>query len=615
VNLQHLAAFLWLHWRLRVNQLHRGGIANQVILALLAASFLLGASILFAGFFALAFVFEKAPAAALLFTWDGLVFVFLSMWAGGLMVDLQRSEGLSLTRFLHLPVSLSGVFVLNYLTSLFSMSVILFMPAMIGFSLGLVFAIGPSMLLLLPLVAAFLVMVTALSYQFQGWLASLMVNKRRRRTVIFLVTLVFILIFQLPNLVNIYKPWEGQGDKNNEQKFKEIAELKRLREAKKITLEQYQQRREEIGREQGKRTLKQYEQTWQKSERIGWLANLVLPPGWLPLGAMALAEGNVFPAMLGTLGMALIGTASLWRAYRTTLRLYTGQFTAGTKPSPIAAPSVEPVKVEAAPQPDGLIARKLFWLSEPASAIALAGFRSLTRAPETKMLLLTPVFLVVIFGGLFWRGSMDLPEIARPLIVFGALSMVLLSLVQLVGNQFGFDRGGFRVFVLCPAPRRDILLGKNLAVGPVGLVLASPLVILVQVVYPMRLDHLLALAPQFISMFLLFCLVANCLSIFAPMAVAAGSLRPVQTKVIPVLIQLFFMSLYPLALAPTLLPLGIEFALETLEWVHRMPVCLVLTVAECAAIVWVYRLVLKWQGNLLQAREQRILEIVTTKVE
>ena len=36
-------------------------------------------------------------------------------------------------------------------------------------------------------------------------------------------------------------------------------------------------------------------------------------------------------------------------------------------------------------------------------------------------------------------------------------------------NHFGFDRGGFRAFVLLPTPRRYILLGKNLALLPVAL--------------------------------------------------------------------------------------------------------------------------------------------------
>ena len=45
-----------------------------------------------------------------------------------------------------------------------------------------------------------------------------------------------------------------------------------------------------------------------------------------------------------------------------------------------------------------------------------------------------------------------------------------------------------------------------------------------------------------------------------------------------------------------------------------MPVCLLLSLAECAAVVLLYRLSLDWLGDLLQAREQRILETVTNRI-
>src|SRR5258708_26286243 len=92
------------------------------------------------------------------------------------------------------------------------------------------------------------------------------------------------------------------------------------------------------------------------------------------------------------------------------------------------------------------------------SAVALSGFRSVTRDREAKMLFLTPVIMVVVCGAIFWRQSVKTPIAARPLIAYGATTMILFTLTQLVGNQFGFDRSGFRVFVLCAAPRRDILL-------------------------------------------------------------------------------------------------------------------------------------------------------------
>jgi hypothetical protein len=337
---------------------------------------------------------------------------------------------------------------------------------------------------------------------------------------------------------------------------------------------------------------------------------VLLPPGWLPLGAMAAAEDNLLPPLLGMLGMGGIGVASLWRAYRTTIRLYTGQFTSGKKQTRSKPAPEKPPAGSAR-----LLEKELPCISEQAAAIALGGFRSLTRAPEAKMLLLTPVILVVVFGGMFFRQSMDVPDNVRPLMALGGMAMVLFSMVQIVGNQFGFDRSGFRVFVLSPAPRKDILVGKNLSIAPLAVALSAVAVILVQIIYPMRVDHLLALVPQFISMYLLFCLLANLLSIFAPMATAPGTLKPANTRMVPILLHLGFMLVFPTALAPILLPLGVELLLETLGWLQSAPVCLVLSILECAGVIWVYRLVIAWQGGLLQSRELRILEVVTTKAE
>jgi hypothetical protein len=96
-------------------------------------------------------------------------------------MELQRTEPLSLSKLMHLPISTNGAFLINYLSSLISVSLILFLPAMLGITLGVALGQSPLFLLLLPLLAAFLFMVTALTYQFQGWLASLMANKRRRQ--------------------------------------------------------------------------------------------------------------------------------------------------------------------------------------------------------------------------------------------------------------------------------------------------------------------------------------------------------------------------------------------------------------------------------------------------
>jgi hypothetical protein len=603
---------LWLHWRLRVNQLKRGGTANAVLLAILAVGALLIAGIFLIVLFLVGLLaFRDARPAALLYTWDAIIGVFLFFWLTSLVADLQRSEAISLDKFLHLPVSVSGVFALNYVSSLFSLSLILFAPMMIGLNLGLIFALGPALLLLLPLVAALLLMVTAVTYQFQGWLASLMVNKRRRRTVIVVVTMVFVVLAQLPNLINLVRPWQSIPEELTQLQAREQNRLDREVAAGKITPQERDKRNEELVR---KLQIALKQRTRHSGEEIEYtvrLVSLCLPPGWVALGAVGLAEGNVLPALLGTLGLGLIGTLSLRRAYRTTLRLYTGQFTAGKQlPAPAA---IRPVRAHK--PPDRFLEKQLPWLSEQAAAIALGSFRSLVRAPEAKMLLLTPVFMLFVFGAMFFQFRADMSDAVRPLIAFGAMAMILFTLVQLVGNQFGFDRSGFRVFVLCPARRSDILLGKNLALAPLAFALCAVAAAFVQIVYPLRVDHFLAVMLQFLSMYLLFCLLANTVSILAPMAVAPGTMRPTNTKIIPVLLNIALVILLPAVLAPTLLPLAVELGLETLGVVEGLPICLVLTLLLDVGIIFFYRLVLKWQGDFLQAREQKILEIVAAKAE
>lgn len=599
MNGQHLRAFLWLRWRLRINQLRRGGTANAIILVILLVGGVLLAVGLFVVFFLLGLLgLPKVDSALLLYTWDGLIVFFLFLWVIGLLTDLQRSESLSLGKFLHLPVPLGGAFAINYLSSLLSINLVLFLPAFIGMSLGLTIARGPLLLLQLPLLAAFVLAVTAPTYQLQGWLASLMTNKRRRRTVIFLATVSLVLIGQMPNLINMLVPWKSQGFEKERS-----AKVKALKDSN-PSPEEYKKQLAEIDYEiQVMRHARdrQIEQTMRT-------INLALPPGWLALGAEGLTRGAVLPALLATAGFTLIGSASLWRAYRTTMRLYRGDYSMGKPRTTLPAADEKPAP--------NLLEKKLPLLSEPATAIALGAWRSLQRAPEAKMMLLTPIVLVAISGSMFLLRPVPLPVAARPMLPFGVMAMVLLSMLQLVGNQLGFDRGGFRVFVLSPAPRRDVLLGKNLAFAPLPLALGLMMTILLQVLFPMGPVYFLAVFPQLLSMFLIFCVLANYLSILAPMPIAAGSLRPTQMKIIPMVLHILFVMLFPVVLSLTLIPFGTALLLETVEgWQHADLVCLALSLLECAVVVLLYRLVLGTQGKLLQAREQKILEVVAVRAE
>jgi ABC-2 type transport system permease protein len=612
MNLEHLRTFIWLRWRLRSNQMRRAGTGGMVVEGILAFLTIFGAVLAFliglaVGLWAL----SRVPGAVVMLVWDGVIVVFLFFAMTELMVELQRSEILSLDRLLHLPVSLSSAFLINYLGSLFSLSVTLFLPAMLGLSLGLVLSKGPVMAVLFPLVAGFFLLVTALMHQFRGWLASLMHNKRRRRTVITFVSIAFMLLFNIPNFLNFATLGSRPNRDAARAAREETAKLDRELASRQISPDEHKRQADAIAKKYGI-TRRNNNQALQEAERTGRFVNLVIPLGWLPYGALTSMEGRVLPSVLASLGLALMAAASLRRSYATTMRLYTGQFSGKRRATTRSTAVVE----RPAPSTAAFLERRLPWISEHASAVAFASFRSLTRAPESKMILLTPMIFTMVFGSSFLRANSNPSEFARPLMASSVMGMIFLGLMQLAGNQFGFDRSGFRVFVLAAAARKDILLGKNLALLPFVLGLGTIAVVLLQIAYPMRIDHFVAVVMQIASMHMVFCMVANWLSMLAPTAVASGSLRPAKPKGHAILIHLvFFFLVMPFSMGLTLIPLGIEYLLNWSGVLTGVPVYLLLTVAELALIAFAYPHVLSLQGSLLQAREQRILEIVAARAE
>jgi len=255
-------------------------------------------------------------------------------------------------------------------------------------------------------------------------------------------------------------------------------------------------------------------------------------------------------------------------------------------------------------------------ISEQASAVAVATFRSMMRAPEAKMVLISPIILLFFFGTSILRMSANPSEFARPLMASAVLLMILFGTSSLSLNQFAFDRSGFRNFVLSSASRRDILLGKNLAMSPVTLGLAVVALILLQYFFPMRIDHFIAVLAQMVTMFLLACLLANFLSIVNPTAVAAGSMRPaVKPSGKTILFMLLTFILFPTALAPSMIPLGLEYLFRLAGWYSGIPVFFLLSVVEVVGMVYLYSWMLSFEGRLLQSRELKILEIVAGRVE
>jgi ABC-2 type transport system permease protein len=574
MNWSQLGTLVWLRWRLTRNQWSRGGQLNTLI-SVIALVMGLGLAVAGAlgGVLAGALGLSKASSQTLMLVWDGLVLLFLFAWLLGVITELQRAEVIDLSRLMHLPVSWRDVFLLNYLSSHLSVTLAVALPTMVGLIIGLVLGRQWLMALLLPAVLGFFFMITAWTYCLQGWLAALMINQRRRRAIIMGITVGFVVLAQLPNLaVNLW------GSRHRHRSGQSPSET-----------------RAPTPREN---TLAALE-----------VAHLYVPFMWLPNGARGLAEGRVWPALGAAAGMFMLGGLGLRRAYRGIRRLYTGDMDNVPAKS---APRAEPGTVR---QPL-LVEKQLPGIPEPAAALALANLRSLMRAPELKMALMINAFIFGIMGaGILLRESARVPEKARPLLASGAVLITFLGFTNVLFNQFGFDREGFRALVLLPTARRHILLGKNLALLPLGLGLFLLFLTLLIAVLGLPASAILAALMQFAAAFMVMGVLGNFMSILAPHRIAAGTLKPTHTKASTMLIIMATQMALSLATLPIMVPASLGLLCEHLGWLPGAPVNLTLSSLLCIGAALLYQHTLEPLGRLLQRREQRILQAVTQEVE
>jgi ABC-2 type transport system permease protein len=598
MNWEQFRAILWLRWRLTRNQLTRGSKIGAVVAAIAGAALVmiaLGAGL--GATLAGALAMKNASATVVMLVWDGIVFFMLLFSFLAVLTELQRSESIELTRLLHLPISLKQVFVFNYLVSLVSFGTVIGLALMLGLALGLTLSHGPRFLLAVPLVLIFVFMVTAWIYCLRGWLLSLMVNPRRRRAIIMWVTLGFILVSQSPQLLNLAWQRKARADRHA------------WRPAPQPSAKAARGKHSEV--EKAKSNDRQTGQTEYLLETAA-VVNAGVPLLWLPSAARGLAAGEVLPALWGGAGMFALGWLGLSRAYRATLRFYRAE--ERMKPAR-TRPAGPPRPAKAA---SNWIERQLPWLPEDTAALALAQFRSMTRAPEVRMMLALGLFMAVFLPAMiFWRGGspMHLPEAGKPFAGTVTVVMVLFTLLQLVCNQFGCDRDGFRVLVLLPTPRERLLLGKNLAVLPLAAGIAFAPLAVVTVLAKLSVAVVLATVLQFAAAFLMYCAVGNLASILVPYRIAAGSLKPTKQSWPTALALMLIHFSFPVVISPVFLPPALGFGLERLAGLPASLVNLAGALVLAVVFAALYAFTLRPLGRLLQRRETKILRAVTEALD
>ena len=567
---------LWLRWRLTRNQWSKAGWLNAAVtLAVSALGLIIAVAGGIVGLLLGLFAMDDVPPRVMLIIWDGVAVVFLFFWLIGVLSELQRAEAIDIGRLLHMPISLKTLFLINYLASHVTLSVIIFLPASIGLAVGLAIGRNWTMIALLPLVVGFLLMITAWTYHLRGWLVTLMANPRRYRMVVGVITMAFVLLFQLPNIVMNLSRRDGP-DPNATPKGPPVG----------IAV-----------REQG------------ELSPVVLLLHRAVPFLWVGGGAMSLAEGSPWPAILGAGGGFALAGLGLGAAYRSTRRFYEGS-TAG------AAKKRRQKRREPALRRRNLLERIVPGVPEEVGVLTLASFRSLSRATEVRMGLLSEVFWLLLFGGMTFMRRSDIPGgNAAVFVATGAVVVPFFGLIQLFLNQFGFDRAGFRSLVLSPMPRTQILLGRNLAMFPIAATLAVLFLLIATVALRLEAATVAAAVLLLPGAFLLFSVVGNLTSTLLPYRIAIGSLKPTKLPTAMRVMLVVEHLLFPVAVAPLFIPALAGMLFAGAGWLPAGPTALVFAAVELIIILAVYRLALPSLGDMLQQRETRILQVVTQEVE
>ena len=588
MNWDQFKTILWLRWRLMRNQARRGGgVLGAIFAVVIGVSALgVGAACFVGGLLGGLFGLANKPPLIIMLVWLAVTLFFLFFWVIGLVTELQRSEMIDLQKLMHLPVALGQMFTINYLVSHFSMSIVLMTPLIFGLGLGLAIARGPLMILMIPLAMSMVFMITAWTYCLRGWLATMMSNPRRRRTVIMCITLSFILLAQGPNL---YFNVLGHNASSS-HKSMNGPEAQRYYAAK-------------------------------NAAQQGMFNNLIaaqgfIPPLWVAVGAQELAGGNPLPALLGTLGCAGLAALGLRRAYLGTVRFYHGE--TGGKAAVKKIISLAATKTSAARANHGpdFLERSIPFAPEQSAALALATLRSLFRAPEVKMTLGSSFIVTIILGvTFFFRSMATAPDVMKPFFATGSVVFPIFFLAQFFGNQFGFDRDGFRALMLSPADRRLILLGKNLATLPVGAVFGTLLAGLTAA--RLQLPPLTALATflQLASVLLMAGVAGNVLSILVPYRIQPGSMKPTKMPGLAMVVLMMCHMFFPVAMLPVFAGPLLELLWHRLHWPDFVPVNLLCSALLLGLMTMIYWQTLAPLGRLLQRRETKILAVITVEVE
>ena len=491
------------------------------------------------------FLFRTLTPTNVIFVWNIVTAVFIFALFIEFLNRIHQNDSIEIDRLLHLPISFHGAFILNYASSLVSLNMVMLAPIIFGLAIAQTIAHGWKTAVSFPLVISFVFVLTALMYTLRGWLDAKMKNKKTKGW------LTIIMSFSAVGGVLV-----GTRLMENDSIHHQFTSV---------------------------------------------------PFGWLSSGInQAHAHGNILPGILASFAMFVGGCASLWMAFNSSMKKYTGADVSNrtAKANHVNADWQNSRQFKRLPGTDNI-----------AGPIAKATITNLLRAPEILAALL-PVAATFLLGGpylLGWEGY-DVPDSFLLWLPIGMLFITLIGFPAFLFSTFSYDRDGFRAWVLSPAPRQKVLQGKNIGIGILTVGCGWISLLLLQCFLPVSFGWFLGMMVQVPATYLLIALMGNLVSVFCPIGFKRGSMQPVNISVISALAVYIGVFLGPtLAMIPSFISFAISQIILSTEIVNQMGAgwfFLTLSVLQLLVSWGIYRWCLGPLGKWLWLQETKIVDVV-----